>query len=710
VNSYNAFTLDINQCRAGISAQRGAVVGKRVDVLAKGKRLVKTHKPTRLHPLLVEYGTEDLDLLQNLLRGASGIKRSGQMQDLMSEIAARVPDSRLSLYTLLGRELAIRSGIRHPELLVRLTQIFGLAPQAEGAAASNLFSALRDWNHETGVLTRYGVLVPPETEEAEDAHAAASQMLESLVRNLKLLFDREGGLPLKVCQAIVACFDQQVQNRSDQMLYEELETEEQPAVTSAIPEPTTDSAFVCASGEWMRSACAGEPFYKEHQGKRYCVLHSPENEKSSAFKEVLKRKLDREDFNFKGVWFPDELSFSDFSFSMKADFGDAIFNGMTSFAQVTFKAEADFSKATFNAMAYFGRGSFSATADFSAARFNAMAYFSEAAFGAGVADFGSAIFSSEADFSGAAFNAEANFRWASFKDQTSFRGTAFNELANFRDATFNAKTDFMWGTFASKANFIGATFVDYVSFAGYEENPLFSERSSLDLQFARIEKPNRVSFRTLTLRPLWFVNVDARKIDFADVHWDWRARDEEVKDLKGRTTSSPQRLLAVVYQQLALNAEENHRYNEASNFRYMAMDTRRREHWRGFAFWRLSWWYWLSSGYGERPSRATLALVGLWLLFGVIFFNGQRSGGWWRPSPPPSQETTLTMSGRGNVEETSRQDFREAIIYSAGVMTLQKPEPLPANKSAKTFVLLETILGPLQAVLLGLAIRRKFKR
>lgn len=43
-------------------------------------------------------------------------------------------------------------------------------------------------------------------------------------------------------------------------------------------------------------------------------------------------------------------------------------------------------------------------------------------------------------------------------------------------------------------------------------------------------------------------------------------------------------------------------------------------------------------------------------------------------------------------------------------MALQKPEPLPANRRAKALVLFEIILGPLQAALLALAIRRKFMR
>jgi len=54
--------------------------------------------------------------------------------------------------------------------------------------------------------------------------------------------------------------------------------------------------------------------------------------------------------------------------------------------------------------------------------------------------------------------------------------------------------------------------------------------------------------------------------------------------------------------------------------------------------------------------------------------------------------------------------FRRALIYSAGVMTLQKPEPKPATTTAQAVVLLETVLGPVQAALLALAIRRKFMR
>ena len=83
-------------------------------------------------------------------------------------------------------------------------------------------------------------------------------------------------------------------------------------------------------------------------------------------------------------------------------------------------------------------------------------------------------------------------------------------MANFSDATFSAEVDFGNATFSAEVNFGYATFKEYVRFAGTKENQVFGDQSSLNLQFARIEKPDRLSFHTVPLRPHWFVNVDAR--------------------------------------------------------------------------------------------------------------------------------------------------------------------------------------------------------
>jgi hypothetical protein len=51
-----------------------------------------------------------------------------------------------------------------------------------------------------------------------------------------------------------------------------------------------------------------------------------------------------------------------------------------------------------------------------------------------------------------------------------------------------------------------------------------------------------------------------------------------------------------------------------------------------------------------------------------------------------------------------------AIVYSVQVAALQKPDPKPLSWRVKALVTSETILGPAQAALLLLAIRRKFMR
>jgi Pentapeptide repeats (9 copies) len=418
--------------------------------------------------------------------------------------------------------------------------------------------------------------------------------------------------------------------------------------------PTTEApaavAFVCDCDEWARSACNGLLFYKKHEGKRYCVLHYPGKDKAAAFHEALERKHDAQDFNFRGVWFPEAVDFSEFTFTSPASFRSATFSAAVSFRSATFSAEVSFGYATFSAEAYFGSATFSAEAYFRYATFSAEAYF------------GYATFSATASFDSATFSAEAYFRYTSFKD--------------------------------------------YVRFAGNREIKVFDDNSSLNFQFAKIEKPDHFSFHTVMLRPHWFVNVDARKFEFIDVNWNWQSisTKQEIKSIDEGDILSKHRLLAIACRNLAVNAEENNRYEDASRLRYMAMDARRLERWRGFAFWTLGWWYWLASGYGERVWRAFVVLIGVWLVAAALYTRV----GFARWEPRVSTEREAAEARRDEVGESLR--WPRALTYSLGVMTLQKPEPRPATNAAQSLVMLETILGPVQAALLALAIRRKFMR
>ncbi len=539
----------------------------------------------------------------------------------------------------------------------------------------------------------------------------------------------------------------------------------------------------------MRSACEGEPFYKEHEGKQYCVLHSPEKEKSEAFNEALNRKLENKDFDFRGVWFPDDVDFNGFEFSASADFFSARFSEKADFQSAKFSAwadfraakfsekadfraakfsekadfqsttfsasanffsarfsekadfqsakfsawadfrsatfskkadffsarfseKADFQSAKFNEKADFRAVTFSASADFRSATFSGKAIFYSATFSAsayfslatlsGEVDFYSAKFSTSAYFSVATFSGKANFHSARFSEKADFQSAKFSEKADFSFATFSGETSFASAAFSGDASFSEATFKDQVRFVGNDGNRIFSEESTVDFQVKLIEKPDRVSFHTVTLCPTWLINViDAPKFELTNVKWVEGVTKQEIKTLKSRNVESPHQLLSIAYRNLAVNTEENHHYDRASRFRYKAMDVLRCENCRGFAFWSLGWWYWVSSGYGEKIIRAFFWFLVIWLLFAWLYTKVDFA----HPNP---QASTANQAAAADVGEPLK--LPRALTYSFAVMSLQKPEPRPATNTTHALVTLETVLGPLQAALLALAVRRKFMR
>jgi hypothetical protein len=461
-----------------------------------------------------------------------------------------------------------------------------------------------------------------------------------------------------------------------------------------LPTSESESEFVCDCEEWMRSACSVEPFDQEHEGNQYCVLHFPGNEKKVDFKKALERKIANKDFNFLGVWFPDQVDFFDFDFNDTANF---------SFA--TFTADVHFRGSTFRAGVAFSSASFSAAANFSKVSFNSLAAFNGAAFNSEVR-FSYATFADEAHFSFTKFNAEATFFEVTFGGKVYFLDSKFSARANFFGAIFKAGTEFAYAIFSGSVDLRKVTFADYVRFEGNKNwQPLCA---SLDLQLSTAANPDRLSFHTLILRPHWFVNVDCHEFVFTNIQWHGSV-NRELRDMKpafpGRGFGAlPQRLLAIACRNLAVNAEDHHRYEEASMFRYMAMDARRSESFLGFAPWRLSWWYWLASGYGERVWQAFFVLLGI-LLLSALLYNQVGFARW---EPKVASESDVIVAKRDDVGAPLK--FSRALTYSAGVMTFQKPERRPATTAAQTIVLLETILGPVQAALLALAIRRKFMR
>lgn len=475
--------------------------------------------------------------------------------------------------------------------------------------------------------------------------------------------------------------------------------------------------FTCDCEQWMRSACLGLGFYKEHEGKRYCVLHYPSKEKSHDFQQVLEQKLVTRDFNFRGVWFPIPVAARETIFETAFDFTRAHFNAPVQFRQVNFAKKTDFSQATFASTVEFKKVTFNDDSDFRLCTFGDTVEFDEVNFKYG--QFSKSVFKYGATFQECDFEEGANLSEASFNGKAIFRKVAVKKQAHFYSTEFNKAVEFNNVSFVGAAFFGAATFGDFARFSN-DSHSLDFAGTFTSFAHAKFEKPERVSFHNLRLSPGWFSNVDVRKFEFTNIIW------MDIYDLYDKTRKHipddialVSRLLAVTYRQLATNAEENHRYEEASNFRHMAMDARRielRNNWRKNLSNR-AWWsenfstlhllYWAASGYGEQVQRAFRVLLGIWVLFAVIYYSGNVT--WWKVNQAPSTQANPVDQQIDSVA-ARHMGFSDALIYSAGVMTLQKPEPLPADKWAKAFVLLETVLGPVQAALLALAIRRKFMR
>src|SRR6266540_1894030 len=462
--------------------------------------------------------------------------------------------------------------------------------------------------------------------------------------------------------------------------------------TPKAPEVIQSDSFICDCEVWMRTACKGEEFYKEYEGNRFCVLHYPGNEKAEDFKVVLERKLDSKDFDFCGIWFPYRANFAKARFSVNADFSKAIFTMGAIFRNAEFKradssdasftAAAKFAIGSFNADANFSKATFGADADFSKAIFSADANFNSASFSAGP-NFSKANFSAAAKFGFASFSADADFSDVSFSAGADFSSAAFSAAANFSSASFGAAAKFNHTSFSDAANFIETTFKDYFYFTGSSSRRSFGDQQRLNFQFAHFEKPDRVSFRTLDLKPHWFVHVDSRKFEFIDVEFRF-VLNEELKYLNNANVIAPHRLLAIACRQLAANAEENHRYKQAADFRYASMDAERLE-WlqdpkkRKFQF--LHWLYWIASGYGERVGLAFGVLAVLWLLFAFSY-------------------TKVGFEHKTNNPSNDQQS----------IAPQEDVAPKPVTITTQTLVIFETILCPLQAALLALAIRRRFMR
>lgn len=530
--------------------------------------------------------------------------------------------------------------------------------------------------------------------------------------------------------------------------------------------------------EIRRNLCNDFQTHKYLDGNYYCIFHLPKEDKNldefhdASYKLISKTQKQIESLNtisdekkqielsklkydFRYVRFPCPFGFRSRKIPVEIDFSHATFYDFADFMKTEFLGYANFDSVIFHKTAYFIFAEFQANAYFFDAKFLGEADFKYTFFSNG--KFTNSIFSDDADFESSEFVKDANFIKANFLKKVSFQYAKLS-IANFEDAKF-----------LNVGNFNLVEFQNYAFFKGDNENVGFDKNAILDLQDARIEKPERIRFHTVRLSPNWFINVDSRKFAFIDILFsDSNGKGIENNSIRSnieaeigclenlREITNSKRLLTIACRQLAENAENNNRFEQASIFRRMAFETEWLEkkekisNWiknlvpeseklkrrfggsdkeedkpnpptTSFGILRRSGdffilgLYRITSFYGESWSWALGVLLSLILVIFPIIYT-QTNFQTCSKDRPIATSLTVCESKDEEIRKnctcsTDQITFTDAIVQSLTTATLQNVEyRKPLTGWGELWLILEKIFAPLQAALLALAIRRKFMR
>ncbi len=381
--------------------------------------------------------------------------------------------------------------------------------------------------------------------------------------------------------------------------------------------------------------------------------------------------------NLRGA-FEYNCSFLRATFYGSVDLVGVKLSGRTSFWQAKFYGDANLKGAEFSESVFFGPVQFFEKVTFAMTKFCGDANFLRARFSGGVC------------FTSAEFHGDAQFMEANFSGEVDFVLANFSGDANFRRAGFSRDTIFAWASFLKSVDF------SYV------------KSGSVIFQDVNCLGPQQVRFHHVDLSRWSFLNTDLRRIDFDDVTWALTRKflshrtalfDELNVSSRKDDLASVERL----YRHLKKNYESQRDYGRAGDFYYGEMEMKRRQL---NAPGQIPFWlYRLMSGYGENYRQALAVLIGMWIVFAVLFvligYTDKEMG--------LSVQRFLTWNPSGLGETFA--DFARSLIYSAQSMTLfHEPNITFHSVWGQAVELLASILGVIQIALFGLALQRRFKR
>lgn len=440
-----------------------------------------------------------------------------------------------------------------------------------------------------------------------------------------------------------------------------------------------------------------------------CLLHSlhPEKDRDGNFTLLFNSKIAQEDYNFAWVYFPKDISFRELTFVKDVDFSWATFSGATDFYSASFGGRVNFIDSKFCNEVNFIGTKFMGPVTFLTI-FENLADFRHSYFYS-TSSFNGSEFKNAASFAMARFNGRANFSCTKFYGYVDFNSARFSFGCNF-DQLFSKEVSFMSSEFAgnisfNEVNFSKATFRNAIltrTTKIYFQDINYKYRKALDKQkyhpikidftYMQIQDGAFLSFQNISLTLAKFLGSDLSKIKFNNVEWfSMHGRnavyDESImrKEKKGSYAE-----IELIYQQLKSNYEDKKDFKRVGDFHYGEMDMHRMASpWkRRFPF---SWYnlYWALNGYGERPLRAFILFLGIFV--GLSFL---------------SNVFGLTIANYNNPAS-----FWQSTLFIFDKATLQRPQWATPNSGYSHLISsLSVLVLPGQLALFFLALRNRLGR
>lgn len=412
------------------------------------------------------------------------------------------------------------------------------------------------------------------------------------------------------------------------------------------------------------------------------------------------------EISFVKARFEKKVDFTNFGFQGPANFSGTVFVGTSDFIRSVFLSEALFSYSRFTTEGYFNHSIFNSNTKFDNSTFDSIASFQSIEFG-GTTAFNNSIFKGETSFDTSTFKKNTTFNNSTFKGETSLKNIHFMDDIYFNSATFKDESSFQGVNFANKADFEWCTFLGTTSFIDAHfsapctfRNATFKSTSKFfncifdnNAIFQDLHSVSDMRFSILDLNHVDLIGTPLNNIWFQDLFCPRATQEERYKIPQEDTTDNTLRV-ADFYRQMKRHYKDRQNDTEASLWHFSEKETQLKHYTEKKsskfleATLRL---YRFSSRYGESPLRAATTLLLLLtsliscIALGILYKFGN--------------SLIFSWSCVGKFFLTF---FQYALLI--------KPDWEPPALFAILSLIISRLLIPIQATLLGFALRNRFMR